>query len=65
MKLVSKYNKSTISKGETADANLIAEVFAAELNRVVEINDRFNLVHHEVAEFKAVSGFINVFLQND
>lgn len=67
IKLVSKYNKSTISTGNPANPSQIAEILTAELNRRVESEDgtMFTQIHSEIQKFEALNGFINIFLQNE
>eukprot|EP00347_Sterkiella_histriomuscorum_P005014 403358232 len=74
IKLVSKYNKSTISMNNPGNAEEIAQIMADELNKKIHDeegsgsgqSDQHNqtLIHQEIAKFEAKSGFLNIFLEN-
>ncbi|CDW81477.1 UNKNOWN [Stylonychia lemnae] len=65
IKLVSKYNKSTISSNNPGNAEKIAETLAVELNKRLEDESEIQTVlHQEISKFSSSSGFLNVFLVN-
>lgn len=66
IKLVSKYNKSTISMNNPANPDKIADILVSELNSRIKDENRElpSILHEEIERFEAKAGFLNIFLAN-